>query len=265
MRKNAFGCADGCAQLREETCARSRDDAWLRGVSEKLALLRKVDWPSGQGSSCRGRRVEVAIGLPAKEVFTHLYVWRGSERAPSELPLRLWLADQFPIFLSSLPAKGPFYLGMGALNSKVSIPRDRAGFFLKPKRQSNCALYCYFESLSNMCFLISVVGHDPLVPRIRMMCNASAGNKCAETCKSYPKAGKVGTGCESIKDRLEKAGLGRWGPDRAVGLNWAAAGRTGQRLVGRWTRARLGWAQKSGLGRCNPNRAATCVGPERMS
>ncbi|OWM84436.1 hypothetical protein CDL15_Pgr026444 [Punica granatum] len=72
-RKDALGCAGGCAQLREETCARSGDDAWLRGVSEKLALPSKVDRPSGHGSPCRGGRVKVAVGLPAKEVFTHLY------------------------------------------------------------------------------------------------------------------------------------------------------------------------------------------------
>ncbi|OWM73918.1 hypothetical protein CDL15_Pgr008068 [Punica granatum] len=72
-RKDALDCAGGRAQLREETCARSRDDAWLRGVSDKLALPRKVDRPSGHGSPCRGGRVKVAIGLPVKEVLTHLY------------------------------------------------------------------------------------------------------------------------------------------------------------------------------------------------
>ncbi|PKI48609.1 hypothetical protein CRG98_031028 [Punica granatum] len=94
-RRDALGCAGGCAQLHEETRARSRDDAWLRGVSEKLALPRKVNRSSGHGSPCHGGRVKVTIGLPAKEFGVGL----------SELPLRLWLADQFLIFLSSLPTK----------------------------------------------------------------------------------------------------------------------------------------------------------------
>ncbi|PKI61785.1 hypothetical protein CRG98_017835 [Punica granatum] len=68
-RKDALSCA----RLREEMCARSRDDPWLRGVSEKLALPRKVDRPSSHGSPCHGGRVKVAVGLPAKEVPTHLY------------------------------------------------------------------------------------------------------------------------------------------------------------------------------------------------
>ncbi|OWM77352.1 hypothetical protein CDL15_Pgr016749 [Punica granatum] len=58
-----------CAKRR----VRSRDDAWLRGIREKLALPRKVHRSSGHGSPCRGRRVKVAVSLPAKEVFTHLY------------------------------------------------------------------------------------------------------------------------------------------------------------------------------------------------
>ncbi|PKI74456.1 hypothetical protein CRG98_005138 [Punica granatum] len=45
----------------------------LAWVSEKLALPRKVDQPSGHGSPCRRGRVKVAVGLPAKEVLTHLY------------------------------------------------------------------------------------------------------------------------------------------------------------------------------------------------
>ncbi|OWM67763.1 hypothetical protein CDL15_Pgr017460 [Punica granatum] len=45
----------------------------VRGVSEKLVLPRKVDRPSGQGSPCRGGRVKLAVGLPAKDVFNHLY------------------------------------------------------------------------------------------------------------------------------------------------------------------------------------------------
>ncbi|OWM72922.1 hypothetical protein CDL15_Pgr016554 [Punica granatum] len=52
-RKDTLGCASGRARLREETCTRSRNDAWLREVSEKLALPRKVDWPSGHGSPYR--------------------------------------------------------------------------------------------------------------------------------------------------------------------------------------------------------------------
>ncbi|PKI77749.1 hypothetical protein CRG98_001873 [Punica granatum] len=58
-RKDTLGCASGRARLREETCTRSRNDAWLR---------------------------EFGVGL-------------------SELPLRLWWADEFLIFLSNLPAK----------------------------------------------------------------------------------------------------------------------------------------------------------------
>ncbi|OWM84152.1 hypothetical protein CDL15_Pgr028144 [Punica granatum] len=54
-------------------CVRSRDDAWLRGVREKLALPRKVHRSSSHDSPCRGGRVKVAVSLPAKEVFTHLY------------------------------------------------------------------------------------------------------------------------------------------------------------------------------------------------
>ncbi|PKI36946.1 hypothetical protein CRG98_042647 [Punica granatum] len=92
----------------------------LREVSEKLALPRKVDRPSSQGSPCHGGRVKVAVGLPAKDVFNHLYEPKADlpphskfERAwhwicvmgLSELPLRLWLADQFLISLSSLLAK----------------------------------------------------------------------------------------------------------------------------------------------------------------
>ncbi|PKI44943.1 hypothetical protein CRG98_034638 [Punica granatum] len=44
------------------------------GVSEKLALPRKVDRPSGHGSPCRGGRVKVAVGLPAKEVCRSWFV-----------------------------------------------------------------------------------------------------------------------------------------------------------------------------------------------
>ncbi|OWM68223.1 hypothetical protein CDL15_Pgr004705 [Punica granatum] len=58
-----------CAKRR----VRSSDDAWLRGVREKLALPRKVHRSSGHGLPCRGRREKVAVSLPAKEVFTHLY------------------------------------------------------------------------------------------------------------------------------------------------------------------------------------------------
>ncbi|PKI58279.1 hypothetical protein CRG98_021361 [Punica granatum] len=72
-RKDALGCTGGRAWLREETCNRSHDDAWLRGVSEKLALLRKMDRSSGHGSPRRGGRTKVVVGLLAKEVFTHLY------------------------------------------------------------------------------------------------------------------------------------------------------------------------------------------------
>ncbi|PKI39201.1 hypothetical protein CRG98_040407 [Punica granatum] len=67
-RNDALGCADGCAPLREETCAPSRDDAWLRGVSEKLALPMKVDQSSGHGLPCRGGMVKVTVGLPAKVI-----------------------------------------------------------------------------------------------------------------------------------------------------------------------------------------------------
>ncbi|OWM84388.1 hypothetical protein CDL15_Pgr017492 [Punica granatum] len=72
--KEALSCVGGRARLHEETRAQSRDDAWLRGVSEKLGLLKKVDRSSGHGSPCRGGRMKVAVGLPAKEVLTHLYV-----------------------------------------------------------------------------------------------------------------------------------------------------------------------------------------------
>ncbi|PKI60936.1 hypothetical protein CRG98_018670 [Punica granatum] len=40
---------------------RSRDDAWLHGFREKLALLRKVHRSLGHGSPCRGKRVKVAF------------------------------------------------------------------------------------------------------------------------------------------------------------------------------------------------------------
>ncbi|OWM72511.1 hypothetical protein CDL15_Pgr013866 [Punica granatum] len=51
--------------------------------------------------------MKVAIGLPAKEALTHLYggmlvIMRNSL---GEIPLRLWLTDEFLIFLSSLSAK----------------------------------------------------------------------------------------------------------------------------------------------------------------
>ncbi|PKI44050.1 hypothetical protein CRG98_035580 [Punica granatum] len=83
-RKDALGCAGGCAQLREEKCARSRDDAWLCGVNLKLVLPRKADRPSGHGSPCLEGRMKVAVGLPAKEALTHLYggmlvIMRNSE------------------------------------------------------------------------------------------------------------------------------------------------------------------------------------------
>ncbi|OWM65035.1 hypothetical protein CDL15_Pgr028753 [Punica granatum] len=97
-RKDALGCAGGCAQLLEEKCARSRDDAWLCGVNLKLVLPRKADRPSGHGSPCLEGRMKVAVGLPAKEALTHLY-------GLGEIPLRLWLADEFLVFLSSLSAK----------------------------------------------------------------------------------------------------------------------------------------------------------------
>ncbi|OWM63181.1 hypothetical protein CDL15_Pgr022326 [Punica granatum] len=72
-RKDLLGCAGGCAQLHEEMCARLRDDVWLHWISEKLALLRKMDRSSGHGSPCRGGRMKVVVGLPVKEVLTHLY------------------------------------------------------------------------------------------------------------------------------------------------------------------------------------------------
>ncbi|PKI48579.1 hypothetical protein CRG98_030998 [Punica granatum] len=124
-RRRRTGYAGGRARLHEETCARSRDDAWLRRVSEKLALPRKVDRPSGNGSPCRGGTVKVAVGLSAKDVLTHLYgeivhEWASSSPLPrllqggvrsselpivslqlgaglGELPLRLWLAGEFLI------------------------------------------------------------------------------------------------------------------------------------------------------------------------
>ncbi|PKI48204.1 hypothetical protein CRG98_031404 [Punica granatum] len=89
------GCVHGCAERR----VRSRDDAWLHGVREKLALPRKVHRSSGHDSLCCGGRVKIAISLPAKKVFTHLHV------GLSELPLRSWLVDQFLIFINSLSAK----------------------------------------------------------------------------------------------------------------------------------------------------------------
>ncbi|PKI34575.1 hypothetical protein CRG98_045033 [Punica granatum] len=73
-----------CAKRR----VRSRDVAWLRGVRKKLALPRKVHRSSGHGSPCRGRRVKVADGVRS-----------------CGLLLKLWLGDEFLIFLSSLPAK----------------------------------------------------------------------------------------------------------------------------------------------------------------
>ncbi|OWM72978.1 hypothetical protein CDL15_Pgr001092 [Punica granatum] len=72
-RKDALDYTGGCARLHEGTCAWSFNDAWLRGVSEKVALLRKVDRSSGHGSPCRGERTKVAVSLLAKEVLTHLY------------------------------------------------------------------------------------------------------------------------------------------------------------------------------------------------
>ncbi|PKI67003.1 hypothetical protein CRG98_012541 [Punica granatum] len=69
-RKDAFGCAGGCAQLREEMCARSRNDAWLRGVNEKLGFAK-------EGGSVLGPQ----LALPWREGE----VWCGSERAPSEV------------------------------------------------------------------------------------------------------------------------------------------------------------------------------------
>ncbi|PKH62469.1 hypothetical protein CRG98_050268 [Punica granatum] len=72
-RKDALDCTGGRAWLHEGTCARSHNDAWLHGVSEKVALLRKVDRSSGHGSPCRGERMKVAVGLPTKEGLTHLY------------------------------------------------------------------------------------------------------------------------------------------------------------------------------------------------
>ncbi|PKI69027.1 hypothetical protein CRG98_010496 [Punica granatum] len=59
-RKDALDYTGGCARLHEGTCAWSFNDAWLRGVSEKVALLRKVDRSSGHGSPCRGERTKVA-------------------------------------------------------------------------------------------------------------------------------------------------------------------------------------------------------------
>ncbi|OWM78148.1 hypothetical protein CDL15_Pgr014967 [Punica granatum] len=40
----------------------------------------KVDRPLGHDSPCRGGRVKAAVGLPAKEVFTHLYETRWDPR-----------------------------------------------------------------------------------------------------------------------------------------------------------------------------------------
>ncbi|PKI60095.1 hypothetical protein CRG98_019503 [Punica granatum] len=67
--------------VRDSDCLLRR----VRGVSEKLVLPRKVDRPSGQGSPCRGGRVKLAVGLPAKDVFNHLYGRRSFVRAPFEV------------------------------------------------------------------------------------------------------------------------------------------------------------------------------------
>ncbi|PKI68275.1 hypothetical protein CRG98_011355 [Punica granatum] len=73
--KDTLDCAGGCARLHEERCARLSDDVWLRWISEKLALLRKVDRSSGHGSPCHGGRMKVVVGLPAKETLSR----RGQE------------------------------------------------------------------------------------------------------------------------------------------------------------------------------------------
>ncbi|OWM77735.1 hypothetical protein CDL15_Pgr012437 [Punica granatum] len=67
----------------------------VRDRAMTLSLPRRVDRSSGHGPPCRGGRVKVTVGLPAKEF--------GVGR--SKLPLRLWLADQFFIVLSSLLTK----------------------------------------------------------------------------------------------------------------------------------------------------------------
>ncbi|PKI39219.1 hypothetical protein CRG98_040388 [Punica granatum] len=53
-------------------------------------------------------------------------------------------------------------------------------------RLSNRATYPYSEPLSNLCFLISVVGRDPLVPKASMICNnfVSSGHACARLCNA---------------------------------------------------------------------------------
>ncbi|PKI53777.1 hypothetical protein CRG98_025831 [Punica granatum] len=51
--------------------------------------------------------------------------------------------------------------------SRNGVPRLKgvnslksSGILSRPRPQSNCALCPYFESISNLCFLISVVGRD---------------------------------------------------------------------------------------------------------
>ncbi|PKI70188.1 hypothetical protein CRG98_009438 [Punica granatum] len=79
---------------------RSRDDAWLRGVREKLVLPKKVHRSSGHGSPCRGRRVKVAVSLPVKEVFTHLHGCPGRRVA-----CILWRVDEVLVDWRALSRK----------------------------------------------------------------------------------------------------------------------------------------------------------------
>ncbi|PKI40923.1 hypothetical protein CRG98_038688 [Punica granatum] len=55
-----------------------------------------------------------------------------------------------------------------------------------PNRRSNRATYPYSEPLSNLCFLISAVECDPLVPKASMICTVCAGNKCAKSMNQSP-------------------------------------------------------------------------------
>ncbi|PKI74802.1 hypothetical protein CRG98_004820 [Punica granatum] len=58
-------------------------------------------------------------------------------------------------------SRGPCYLEMGAPDSRVSIPQNRAEFFSGAKRQSKCSSYSYFEPLSNLGCLTPIMGPDP--------------------------------------------------------------------------------------------------------
>ncbi|PKI37510.1 hypothetical protein CRG98_042108 [Punica granatum] len=90
-RKDALDCTGGRARWHKGTCARSRDGDWLRGVSEKLALLRKVDRFLGHGSPCRGERMKVAVDLPAKEKAINEHASKQTGSSPN--PLRMSPAE----------------------------------------------------------------------------------------------------------------------------------------------------------------------------